>query len=405
MSRRAVVTGLGIVAPTGIGTEAYWSATLAGKTAIRPISHLAPGGYPARLGGVVEEFVAEDHLPGGLVAQTDRWTAMGLAAAAMSLGDAGIDPPTLGPYDLGVVTGSSSGGNEFGQREIQRLWANGPRHVGAYQSIAWFYAATTGQISIRHGGRGPCGVFVAEQAAGLDALGQARRLVRSGTRVVLAGGTEAPMSPFALVCQLPSGRLSRSDNAEQGYLPFDVAAAGHVPGEGGAMLVVEDRAVALARGAAVYAEIAGYATTFDPRPGSGRPPGLRRAIDLALADADVRPGEVDVVFADAAADPDLDRAEAAALAEVFGPHGVPVSAPKTMTGRLYAGGSSLDVATAMLAIRESVIPPATGVTEVAPCCPVDLVLGEPREAAVRTALVLARGFGGFNSALLVRAAE
>jgi act minimal PKS chain-length factor (CLF/KS beta) len=405
MSRRAVVTGLGIVAPTGIGIDAYWAATLAGKTAIRPVAHLAPGAYPVRLGGVVEDFVAEDHLPGGLVAQTDRWTAMGLTAAAMALDDAGIDPPGLGRYDLGVVTGSSSGGNEFGQREIQRLWAHGPRHVGAYQSIAWFYAATTGQISIRHGGRGPCGVFVAEQAAGLDALGQARRLVRSGSRAVLSGGTEAPMSPFALVCQLPSGRLSRSDDAERGYLPFDVAASGHVPGEGGAMLMVEERTAAHTRGAFVYGEIAGYASTFDPRPGSGRPPGLRRAIDLALADAGMRPGEVDVVFADAAADPGLDRAEAAALAAVFGPHGVPVAAPKTTTGRLYAGGSALDVATALLAVRDSVIPPATGVTEVSADCPVDLVVGEPRAATLRSALVLARGFGGFNSALLVRIAE
>src|SRR5205085_9750489 len=136
-------------------------ATLAGKSGIRPLRHLEPAPYPVRVAGVAEDFAGTDHVESRLVAQTDRWTAMGLAAAAMALTDAGLDPAHLGaagldPDDLGVVTGSSSGGNEFGQREIQALWSKGPGWVGAYQSIAWFYAATTGQVSIRPGAQGPC---------------------------------------------------------------------------------------------------------------------------------------------------------------------------------------------------------------------------------------------------------
>jgi act minimal PKS chain-length factor (CLF/KS beta) len=171
------------------------------------------------------------------------------------------------------------------------------------------------------------------------------------------------------------------------------------------MLLVEYEDSARARGAKWYGEIAGSASTFDPPPDRGRPPALRRAIELALADAGVRPSDVDVVFADAAGVPEMDRQEAAALAEVFGPYGVAVAAPKTMTGRLYAGGAALDVAAALLSIRDSVIPPTVGVTDVALDCPVDLVLDVPRETRVRTALVLARGYRGFNAALVVRAVD
>jgi minimal PKS chain-length factor (CLF/KS beta) len=401
MTSRAVVTGLGVIAPNGIGVDGYWSATLAGKSGIRELSHLDPAPYPIRFGGTVEDFTPGEYLPGRLVTQTDRWTALALAATTLAFDDAGVDPATLPEYGFGVVTASGSGGNEFGQREIQRLQSQGPQHVSAYQSIAWFYAATTGQVSIRHGARGPCGVLVSEQAAGLDALGQARRLVRSGTRLVVSGGTEAALSPYALVCQLASGRLSTSDDPQRCFLPFDVAAGGHVPGEGGAILVVEDEAAARERGACRYGAIAGYAATFDPRPGTGRPPALRRAIGLALADAGLRPDQIGVVFADAAAVPALDRAEAAAITDVFGPYAVPVAAPKTATGRLGAGGAALDVAAALLAIRDSVIPPAVGVTDVPGRYQLDLVLGEPRETRLDTALVLARGYRGFNSALVL----
>jgi minimal PKS chain-length factor (CLF/KS beta) len=401
---RTLVTGIGVMAPNGIGAEDFWTATLAGKSGIERLPYLDPQRYTATLAGTISDFVPSDRVPGRLVVQTDRWTQFGLAAADMALTDAGVDPAGLDEYEFGVVTASASGGNEFGQREIQKLWANGPQHVGAYQSIAWFYAATTGQVSIRHGARGPCGVVVSEQASGLDALAQARRVLRRGARVVLSGGVEAPLSPYAMVCQAANGMLSTCADPERAYLPFDESACGYVPGEGGAMLVVESEESARQRGAPAYGEIAGYAATFDPRPGSGRKPGLARAIELALTDAGAGSGDIDVVFADGAATPDLDRQEADAIAEVFGPRGVPVTAPKSMTGRLYAGGASLDVAAALLAMRDSVIPATAGVFEVPAAYQIDLVCAQPRAARLRTALVLARGAGGFNAAMVLRAA-
>jgi act minimal PKS chain-length factor (CLF/KS beta) len=269
-------------------------------------------------------------------------------------------------------------------------------------SFSWFYAVNTGQISIRHNLRGPAAALVSDQAGSLDAIGHARRQVRSGCRLVLAGGVESTLCPMALISQLPTGTLSTRDDPDRAYLPFDADASGGVIGEGGALLVVEDAQAARDRGVRVYGEIAGYAAALDPRPGSGRPPAAARTMRLALADAGIEPGDVDVVFADAAGLPDWDRQEAHAIAEVFGPRTVPVTAPKTMIGRLNSGSGALDVATALLAIRDGVIPPTIGTRQPAADCPIDLVTTVRRPARLTTALVLARGIGGFNTAVVVR---
>ncbi|WP_328393738.1 ketosynthase chain-length factor [Streptomyces sp. NBC_00390] len=410
-AKAPVITGLGVVAPTGLSAEAHWSAVLGGQPAIGRISRFDPSAYPVRLAGEVPGFVAKEQVPSRLIQQTDRWTHLGLSAAEAAINDADVNPAELPEYELAVVTSSSSGGTEFGQHEMENLYQHNPEWVGAYQSIAWFYAATTGQVSIRHGLRGPCGVICTEQAGGLDAIGQARRLIRTGSRLVVTGGTDASLCPYGLTAQLSTGNLSTVQDPARAYLPFDSEASGYLPGEGGAMLIVESAEAAEARGAQkIYGQVLGYAAGFDPPPpsaagpdsfASGRPPALRRTIAAALADAGVRPDAVDVVFADALGVPSADLTEAEALAEIFGPRGVPVTAPKTLTGRLYGGGAPLDVATALLALRDQVIPHTVGPTAPAPGHEIDLVLGEPRHQELRTALVVARGHGGFNAALVL----
>jgi act minimal PKS chain-length factor (CLF/KS beta) len=397
-----LVTGIGVAAPTGMTIPAHWSAVLAARSAIGPITRFDPSAYPVRLAGEVPGFDVREHVPGRLIPQTDRWTHLGLATAQDALDDAKVAPSALPEYEMAVVTASSSGGTEFGQREIERLWRNGPQHVGAYQSIAWFYAATTGQISIRHGMRGPSGVIATEQAGGLDIVGQARRLLRAGSCLVVASGTDASLCPYGLVAQLSHGRLSTCADEARAYLPFGADACGYVPGEGGATLILETPESAAARGChSSYGMVLGYAATFDPPPWSDRPPALQRAIEGALADAEMRPCDIDVVFADAAGVAELDRAEAAAITAVFGPYGVPVAAPKTMTGRLYAGGATLDVVTALLSSRDDVIPPTATSYPLVSGDRIDLVTGQPRQAPLRNVLILARGYGGYNSALVV----
>lgn len=311
----SVVTGIGVVAPNGLGAEAWWAATLRGESGIRPVTRFDASRYPVRIAGEVPDFRDDEHLPSRLLTQTDRVTRLSLAAAQEALDDCGTGPAALPEYGAGVVTASSAGGFEFGQRELQALWSKGGQHVSAYQSFAWFYAVNTGQISIRHGLRGSSGVVVAEQAGGLDAVAHARRQIRKGARLMVTGGVDSALCPWGWAAHLAAGDLSPVPDPARAYLPFDAAARGHVVGEGGALFVLESEAAARERDARVYGAFTGYAATFD---GAGAPR-LADAARLAMKDAGVRPDEIDVVFADAAGARAADRAEAEVLAALFGP--------------------------------------------------------------------------------------
>ncbi|WP_043476903.1 beta-ketoacyl synthase N-terminal-like domain-containing protein [Kitasatospora sp. MBT66] len=407
-ARRAVITGIGVVAPSGVGSETHWKSVCGGESRIAPITLFDAGQYETTLAGEVPDFDVNRYVERRLQVQTDRWTHLAYAAAELAFGEAELDPSTVEPYKLSVALASSSGGNQFGQRELQRLWQpDTSRTVGAYQSIAWFYAATVGQLAIKHQAKGPSSVLVSEGAGGLDSLAHAARLVRRGADVVLAGGTEAPLGPYALACQQRSGRLYTGSDPAEAYLPFDERAAGFVPGEGGVVFVVEDLDHALARGARIRAEIAGWSATQDAvastRTGSGSVRQYARALGTAVERAGLTPGDVDVTFPDAVGLPAYDRTEAEALRAVFGDAGpAAVTTQKPLTGRLYQGGSALDAATAVLAMDNGLIPPSAGPARPADGCDLAFVR-EERAAEVRTALIGARGFDGFNSAVLLRA--
>ncbi|MEU1277225.1 beta-ketoacyl synthase N-terminal-like domain-containing protein [Streptomyces sp. NPDC005805] len=407
-NRRPVVTGIGVVAPGGIGTDAFWKAAVEGVSSLDRVTREGCGHLPLRVAGEVRGFDAESLVEERYLVQTDRFSHFAMAAADMALADARVPAATdaSDPYAVGVVTAAGSGGGEFGQRELQRLWGQGSTYVGPYQSIAWFYAASTGQISIRGGFKGPCGVVASDEAGGLDALAHAASAVRRGTDTVVVGSAEAPLAPYSVVCQLGYRELSCVEEPERAYRPFTAHACGFVPAEGGAMLVVEAEAAARRRGAQVRAELAGHAATFT---GASRweesREGLAHAIRGALRAARCAPEEIDVVFADALGLPDADRAEALALTDALGPRGsrVPVTAPKTGTGRAYCGAPVLDTAAAVLALEHGVVPPTPHVHEV--CHDIDLVTGSARPAELRTALVLSRGLMGSNAALVVRRAD
>ncbi|TDD88013.1 beta-ketoacyl synthase N-terminal-like domain-containing protein [Actinomadura rubrisoli] len=400
MTGDVVVTGLGVTAPNGIGADEYWGASLRGEPGIGPITRFDTDGYAVGVAGEIPVCAAEQELPERLMPQSDRTTRLALVAADEALQDAAVKPGDLPEYAMGVVTASTSGGLEFGQRELQKLWGQGWEHVSAYMSFAWYYAVHTGQISIKNGMRGPGGVLASEQAGGVDTLAFARRKIRAGTAVMVAGGVDGTLCPYGLAIQAASGELSARTEPEAAYLPFDRDASGCVPGEGGAILIAESRADAEARGAPrVYGAIAGCGSAFDPEPGCAD--GLLRAARAALADAGVPADAVDAVFADAAGVPHLDRAEAAMLARLFGPRGVPVTAPKSMTGRLLSGGAALDIATALLSLRDGAIPPTANVDGDRVDERLDLVTGGPRHGRVGTVLVLARGRGGFASAAVL----
>ncbi len=402
MGRPTVITGVGVAAPTGVGAEAHWANLLDSKSGITRISRFDASGYHVQLAGEVHDFDASDHIPRRLVAETDHMTHLAFAATQEALDGAQLNSAEHSDLELSVVTANSSAGAAFGQRELEKLYSEGPGAVGAYMSIAWFYAATTGQLSIRHGLRGPCGVIATEQAGGLDALGHSRRALDKGARAVVVGGSDAALTPYGVVAQYANGNLTSCTDPGRAYLPFDRAASGYVAGEGGAMVIVEDTASATGRGAPILGELAGYAATFDPHPRTGRPSTLRRAAQLALDDAQLGADQIDVVFADGYGTSAMDTVEVETIAALFGRRAVPVTVPKTATGRLYAGGAALDVVTALLCMRDGLIPPSINITDPAFDDQLDLVIGAPRDAPVRTALVLARGYGGFNSAVVLR---
>ncbi|MEU1277172.1 beta-ketoacyl synthase N-terminal-like domain-containing protein [Streptomyces sp. NPDC005805] len=406
--RRSVVTGIGVVAPTGTGVREHWERTLERVCRIGPVEDFDTSRSAARLAGQVTGFDEKEHVDSKLRVQTDRWTWMALAAGRLALDDADLDPGSHDPFDLSVVTSSSSGGNAFGQREIHHLWKEGPHAVTAYQSIGWFYAASSGQLSIREQLKGACGVLVADGAGGLDALAQARRLIARGTGAVVVGGTEAPLSPYAMACHAGQHGITAEADPARAYRPFAPDSPGHVPGEGGALLVVEDADWAARRDAPPpYAEVLGTASTHDahhpaePAPDHRR---LARAIGLAVERAGLTPDRVDVVFADASGDRELDRRETDALVEVFGRRAVPVAVPKTATGRLNSGGAALDLSWAALALAHDTVPPSVNLTA-RPDDDLDVVTEAREGAGLRTALVVARGTGGFNSAAVLAVPE
>ncbi|MFF0548634.1 beta-ketoacyl synthase N-terminal-like domain-containing protein [Streptomyces sp. NPDC004311] len=405
MTSRTVITGIGVVAPNGIGADAFWKATQSGTSVLDRVTRAGCEHLPLRVAGEVRGFDPGSLVEDKFLVQTDRFTHHALAAADLALEDARLGRADYedDPFSVGVVTAAGSGGGEFGQRELQHLWEQGPRFVGPYQSIAWFYAASTGQISIRRGLKGPCGVVCSDEAGGLDAFAHADRGIRQGSAAMLVGATEAPLAPYSIVCQMEYEGLSTRDDPERAYRPFTEQACGFVPAEGGAMFVVEDEAAARRRGATVRAVVAGHAATFT---GTRRPDengeGLAHAVRGALRQAGCAPEDIDVVFADALGTPEADRAEAAALHAALGRHGrtVPVTVPKSGTGRAYCAAPALDTAAAVLALEHGIIPPTPNVYDV--CHDLDVVTGGARPAPLRTALVLSRGRMGSNAALVVR---
>ncbi|MFF9066632.1 ketosynthase chain-length factor [Streptomyces sp. NPDC014891] len=402
--RRAVVTGIGVIAPNGLRADAYWKSVRGGVGVLDRITREGCGDLPLKVAGEVRGFDASALIEERFLVQTDRFSHYAMAAAQLAVDDAGLghDDPEE-PFSIGVVTAAGSGGGEFGQRELQKLWGQGSKFVGPYQSIAWFYAASTGQISIRSGFKGPCGVVASDEAGGLDGIAHAARAVRRGTGAVIVGAAEAPLAPYSMVCQLGYPELSTVEDPDRAYRPFTAGACGFVPAEGGGMLVVEDETRARDRGAVVRAVVAGHGATFT---GASRwaesREGLARAIRVALDEARCAPEEVDVVFADALGVPDADRAEALAIADALGPHAarVPVTAPKTGIGRAYCGAPVLDTAAAVFAMEHGVVPPTPNVFDI--CHDLDLVMSRARPAELRTALVLSRGLMGSNAALVVR---
>jgi 3-oxoacyl-(acyl-carrier-protein) synthase len=399
--RRVVITGLGVVAPNGIGKEAFWHATSRGISGIKPVQRSPTSALPIAVAGEVSNFVAHDYIERKLINRTDRTTHFVLAATQEALRDSNIVLEQEDPRRVGAVIANTFGGAEYLAEQTRALYTRGPRYMSVYTAIAWLQVANVGQISIRHGLQGYCKTPVNDMAGGLDALGMAYRAIRhNAADVLLAGGCEAPLYPFILQVLSLGGYAAVGDDSHA-YRPFDRRAAGLLVAEGAGICILEEYEHARRRGARIYGEIAGYGQTNDAH-GLVNPSSdgthYAHAIQLAMQEGNVYPQDIAYFSLDGRAVPTSDQGEAQALHMVFGSHlqRLAVSVPRTMLGHSYAAAGTLDAITALLALEHGLIPPTINCEEPDPRYGLNLVQGEARELSGSVVLLGGRAIGGAN---------
>ncbi len=405
--RRVVITGLGVVAANGIGTEAFWHATSQGVSGIQPISRFSTTNMLMSVAGEISNFVVDDYIERKLARRTDRSTHYALAAVQEALRDATLDLADENRQRVGAVIASTLGGMEYVLQQFQALYMRGLRAMSAYTAIAWLQVANVGQTSIRYGISGYCKTPTHDAIGGLDALGLAYRAIRRGAAdVIIAGGCEDLLEPSVLLTFARAGNCVLGDDPHA-YRPFDRRAAGLILGEGAGICILEDYEHARRRGVPIYGEIVGFGQTNDAHglstPSSdGRQ--YARAVRLAMQEGEIDPENIAYFSLDGHAVPASDAGEAEALHLVFGDHlaRLPVSVPRTMLGHSYGAAGTIDAITALLALRHSLIPPTINCEELNPDYGLHLVQQEASPLVGSAVLIGGRGVGGANVALAMK---
>ncbi len=408
--RRVVITGLGVVAANGIGTEAFWEATSLGISGIRPISRFSTADMPMSVAGEVSDFAVGDYIERKLANRTDRSTQYALAAVQEAVQDAALVLEDENRQRVGAVIASTLGGMEYVLQQFQALYTRGLRAMSAYTTIAWLQVANVGQASIRYGIQGYCKTPTHDAVGGLDALGLAYRAIRRGTAdVIIAGGCEDLLEPTVLLTFAHTGDCVLGDDPNA-YRPFDRRAAGLILGEGAGICILEDYEHARQRGAPIYGEIVGFGQTNDAhglRSPSSDGRHYARAIRLAMQEGEVDPRDIAYFSLDGRALPASDAGEGEALHQVFGEHleQLPVSVPRTMLGHSYGAAGTIDAITALLALRHGLIPPTINCEQLNPDYRLNLVQKEARPFVGSTVLLGGRGVGGANVVLAIKKVE
>lgn len=405
--RRVVVTGIGVVAPNGLGKEAFWTATSNGISGIKPIQRFDTTMLPLHVGGEVFPFSPEAYADRKLVNRTDRMTHFAFAAVAEALHDAQLDLTLENPRRVGAVIANTSGGVEFTTDQVRNLHVRGPRSMSAYTAIAWLQVANIGQIALRYNLQGYCKTPVNDTVGGLDALITATAAIRRGAAdILIAGGSEAMLHPFVML-EMAHGNLHAMGDDPRVYRPFDRRAAGLLLAEGAGICILEDYEHARQRGAPIYAEIVGYGQTTDAH-GWHAPTSdgkqYARAFTLALHESGLQPEDIGYLNLDGRAVAAADKAEANAIYRAFGEVAttIPVSVPRTMLGHSYAAAGAIDTITALLALQHRLIPPTINCHELDPRYDLHLVRDEARPLTSSAVLVCGRSLGGANMTLAVR---
>lgn len=410
--RRVVVTGVGLITPVGVGRETAWSAMVRGDSGGGPVTHFEPeDGHPTRIACEVNDFDPSDVLDPKEIRRYDRFAQFAIVAAEQAMRDAGLEgaPPGVPEDRFGVIVGSGIGGIATFEEQCRTLIERGPGRVSPFFVPMFIPDIAPGLISIRYSARGANYTTVSACASSAHALGDAFRIIERGDAdVIIAGGTEASVTPLAMAGFSAMKAMStRNDEPATASRPFDATRDGFVMGEGAGCLILEGLDVARARGATILGEMAGYGMSADahhitaPAP-DGR--GAQSAMRMALEDAGVSVDEVDYVNAHGTSTPHNDRTETAAIRRVLGDRAdkVVVGSTKSMTGHLLGAAGAVEGIVSLLACRSGVIPPTINLKTPDPECDLDYASDGARERDVRIALSNSFGFGGHNVCLAFR---
>ena len=408
--KRVVITGLGIVSPIGIGKEAYWDSLKNGRPGFGRISFFDPSTYPCHIDAEVRNFVPDAYIEKKKVKRMDRFTQFACAAAKMAVDDAKIDFSKENVERCGVIVGSGIGGLSTIEAEHKVLMEKGMRRVSPFLIPMLIPNIAPGEIAIEFGLVGPNYAVSSACATSNHAIGEALRHLRYGDAdVFIAGGAEAAITPLGVAgfCQARALTTSFNDCPEKASRPFDKNRSGFVMGEGAGIVVLETLDHALARGAKIYGELAGYGATDDAYHITAPSPEAKaasRAMQLALADGDVKLEDVDYVNAHGTSTELNDKTETLAIKKVFGDHAkkLAISSTKSMTGHLLGAAGGAELIATLLNMEHKLIHPTINHETPDPECDLDYVPNVARPAEIHCALSNSLGFGGHNAVLVVK---
>ena len=403
IQRRVVVTGLGAIAPNGIGKEAFWNATSKGISGIQPIQRFSTEDLRIHVAGEISNFRAQDYLDRKLINRTDRMTHLVLPAVQEALKDAHLTLTDEDPHRIGAVIANTLGGVDYGARELAALHMRGPRSMSAYTAIAWLQVANIGQATIHFGVQGYSKTPINDAIGGLDALCLAYGAIQRGeAEVIITGGCEAMLNPLILFVLGYNDDFATGDDPNV-YRPFDRRAAGLVCAEGAGICILEEYEHARQRGANIYGEFVGYGQTNDAHgllPPSSNGTQYARAMRLAMQNGGLQREDIAYISLDGRAMPSSDAGEVEALHMTFGSdlRYLPVSIPRTMIGHSYGAAGTLDAVTGLLALKHHLIPPTINCEQLDTRYGLDMVQGEASSLVHPAHAVLLGGLalGGAN---------
>ncbi|MEU3711092.1 beta-ketoacyl-[acyl-carrier-protein] synthase family protein [Streptomyces catenulae] len=414
-TRRVVITGIGVRAPGGAGRKQFWSLLTSGRTATRRISFFDPAPYRSQVAGECDFDPVQEGLTPRQIRRMDRSAQFAVVCAREAMADSGVGFAALDPHRVGVTLGSAVAAATSLEREYLvlsdagRQWEVDPAYLSPHMFDYLTPGAAVAEVAWEAGAEGPAAMVSDGCTSGLDALGHACRLIQEGSAdVMVAGAADTPVTPIVVACfDAIRATTARNDEPERASRPFDATRNGFVLAEGAAMFVLEEYTAARRRGAHIYAELTGYATRLNAYHMTGLKPDGREmaeAIRAALDESRIDPTAVDYVNAHGSGTKQNDRHETAAFKRSLGDHAyrVPVSSLKSMVGHSLGAIGSIEVAACALAIDQGVVPPTANLHEPDPECDLDYVPLTARDMEVDTVLSVGSGFGGFQSAMVLR---